>query len=119
MLIAVATSKELNLRGDEMVACVSGEECASLGSFELARHFGADADIVTEPSSQNAVVAHKGFVWLEVETHGKAAHGSRPDLDVDAIVRMGKVLVELEKLDLERVERYMDIYLQTALEFCQ
>jgi acetylornithine deacetylase len=34
-----------------------------------------------------------------VETIGKAAHGSRPDLGVDAIVRMGKILTEMEKLD--------------------
>ena len=38
------------------------------------------------------ILAHKGFVWLEVETTGTAAHGSRPDLGVDAIVKMGRVL---------------------------
>lgn len=101
MLIAAARAKELNLRGDVMVACVSDEEYASVGSFELTQHFRAHAAIVTEPSSLKAVVAHKGFVWLELETHGKAAHGSRPDLGVDAIAKMGKVLVGLEKLDLE------------------
>ncbi|HMB25230.1 MAG TPA: M20/M25/M40 family metallo-hydrolase, partial [Anaerolineales bacterium] len=42
----------------------------------------------------------RGFVWLEIETIGKAAHGSRPDLGLDAIVKMGKVLTEMEKLDL-------------------
>jgi acetylornithine deacetylase len=46
------------------------------------------------------ILAHRGFVWLEVETIGRAAHGSRPDLGVDAIVKMGKVLAEIEKLDL-------------------
>jgi len=45
-------------------------------------------------------VAHKGFVWFEIETFGVAAHGSRPHLGVDAIVNMGKVLVELGKYDL-------------------
>jgi acetylornithine deacetylase len=45
------------------------------------------------------ILAHRGFVWLEVETIGKAAHGSRPDLGLDAIVKMGNVLTELEKLD--------------------
>src|SRR6266508_3529154 len=46
-----------------------------------------------------SILAHRGFVWFEVETIGKAAHGSRPDLGVDAIVKMGKVLTELERLD--------------------
>jgi acetylornithine deacetylase len=45
------------------------------------------------------ILAHRGFVWLEIETIGKAAHGSRPDLGLDAIVKMGKVLTEMEKLD--------------------
>jgi acetylornithine deacetylase len=43
-------------------------------------------------------IAHKGFVAFEIETHGRAAHGSRPDLGVDAIAKMGRVLVELEAL---------------------
>jgi len=37
-------------------------------------------------------------VWLDIETFGKAAHGSRPDLGVDAITKMGKVLLGLERL---------------------
>ena len=44
-------------------------------------------------------VAHKGFVWLDVETAGVAAHGSRPDLGVDAIAAMGEVLVGLINAD--------------------
>jgi len=46
------------------------------------------------------VVAHRGFVFLEIETIGIAAHGSRPHLGVDAILKMGKVLTALEALDL-------------------
>jgi acetylornithine deacetylase len=54
---------------------------------------------VAEFTELQLILAHRGFVWLEVETIGKAAHGSRPDLGVDAIVKMGKVLTEMEKLD--------------------
>ncbi|MGH7505066.1 MAG: M20/M25/M40 family metallo-hydrolase, partial [Longimicrobiales bacterium] len=50
-------------------------------------------------------LAHKGFVWLEVETQGRAAHGSRPDLGLDANVRMGRVLARLEALDRTVRER--------------
>ena len=46
-------------------------------------------------------VAHKGFAWFDIETYGVAAHGSRPQLGVDAIMHMGKVLVALEQLDRE------------------
>src|SRR5438876_7546335 len=63
------------------------------------RQYRADAAIVTEPTDLDVCVAHTGFIWLEVETLGVAAHGSRPDLGVDAIVKIGHVLVELERLD--------------------
>ena len=46
-------------------------------------------------------VAHKGFVWFDIETFGVAAHGSRPHLGIDAIAKMGKVLTELAQLDLD------------------
>ncbi len=100
MLVAAARAKALNLRGDVIVACVSDEEYASIGSFELIKSFKADAAIVTEPTELELVTAHKGFVWLSIETHGVAAHGSRPLEGVDAIAKMGKVLVALEQIDL-------------------
>jgi acetylornithine deacetylase len=43
--------------------------------------------------------AHLGFVWLDVTTHGRAAHGSRWDLGVDAIRHAGFVLAELDRID--------------------
>jgi acetylornithine deacetylase len=100
MLVAASRAKTLNLRGDVIVACVSDEEHASIGSFELIQTFKADAAIVTEPTELELVTAHKGFVWLTIETHGIAAHGSRPLEGVDAIAKMGKVLVALEQMDL-------------------
>jgi acetylornithine deacetylase len=101
MLIAASRAKVLNLRGDVIVACVSDEEYASLGSFELVQTFKADAAIVTEPTELELVTVHKGFVWLTISVHGKAAHGSRPLEGVDAIAKMGKVLVALEQMDLD------------------
>lgn len=44
-------------------------------------------------------IAHKGFVWTDIEVRGVAAHGSRPELGVDAIVKTGPVLVALERLN--------------------
>jgi acetylornithine deacetylase len=98
-MFAVAAARKQRLRGDVIFTAVIDEEYASLGTQELARHFHADSAIVAEFTELQLILAHRGFVWLEVETIGRAAHGSRPDLGVDAIVKMGKVLVELENLD--------------------
>jgi acetylornithine deacetylase/succinyl-diaminopimelate desuccinylase-like protein len=65
----------------------------------------ADAAIVAEPTQMRVCIAHKGFVAFEVETQGRAAHGSRPDLGVDAIAKMGHVVVGLEALDRTLRER--------------
>jgi acetylornithine deacetylase len=98
MLTAAAQAKTLGLRGDVIVACVADEENASIGTSEVTERFTADAAIVCEPTNLEMTVAHKGFVWANITTHGKAAHGSRPDLGIDAIAKMGAVLVELERL---------------------
>jgi acetylornithine deacetylase len=85
--------------GDVVVAAVADEEHASLGVQEALRSLHADAAIVTEPTHRQVVVAHKGFVWSEITVRGRAAHGSRPDEGVDAIVAAGSVLVRLGGLD--------------------
>jgi acetylornithine deacetylase len=86
------------LRGDVIVTAVVDEEYGSIGTESIVQQWHADAAIVTEPTELEICTAHKGFVWLDVETFGVAAHGSLPELGVDAIVKMGKVLVELEAL---------------------
>src|ERR1043165_6543737 len=98
-MLAVAEATKQSLRGDVIFTGVIDEEYASAGTMDLAQRFHADAAIVAEFTELQLILAHRGFVWLEVETVGKAAHGSRPDLGVDAIVKMGKVLAEMEKLD--------------------
>jgi acetylornithine deacetylase len=87
--------------GRLIVAVVVDEEYASLGADALVAEWGADAGVVTEPTGLAIGVAHKGFAWLEIETHGCAAHGSRPADGRDAILRMGRVLARLEALDHE------------------
>jgi acetylornithine deacetylase len=100
IMVAAARAKALSLRGDVVLAAVADEEWASTGTQSIVRRWHADAAIVTEPTALRLCVAHKGFVWLEIVTQGHAAHGSRPDLGIDAIVKMGQVLVGLEQLDL-------------------
>ncbi len=98
-LLAIAEARKQALRGDVIFTGVIDEEYASLGTMDLATRFHADGAIVAEFTELQLILAHRGFVWMDVETIGKAAHGSRPDLGVDAIVKMGKVLAEIEKLD--------------------
>ncbi len=99
IMAAGAAVKSRRLRGDVIVTAVADEEYASIGTSSIVKRWHADAAIVTEPTELNICTAHKGFVWLDIQTEGVAAHGSRPDLGVDAIVKMGKVLVGLEELD--------------------
>ena len=85
--------------GRIIVACVVDEEHSSIGAEALVTNWRADAGVVTEPTDLHVAVAHKGFEWVEVATEGRAAHGSRPRDGRDAIMRMGRVLAELEALD--------------------
>jgi acetylornithine deacetylase len=98
-LIAARDVVGAGLSGDVVVAAVADEEHASLGVQEALRRVGADAAIVTEPTELEVAIAHKGFVWSEVRVTGRSAHGSRPHLGIDAIVKMGRVLHELGALD--------------------
>jgi len=99
IMLAGAAALEQSLRGDVIVTAVADEENASIGTSSILKRWSADAAIVTEPTELSVCVAHKGFVWLEVTTVGKAAHGSRPNEGMDAIAKMGGVLVALENLD--------------------
>jgi acetylornithine deacetylase len=87
------------LRGDLVIAAVADEEYGSIGTRDLIRHMKTDAAIVTEPTAARICLAHKGYLWIEVETTGRAAHGSKFEQGVDANMRMGRFLGELEKLE--------------------
>ena len=89
------------LRGDVLIACVADEEVASIGMANVLEHVRADAAIVTEATELRVCLAHRGFSWIEVETLGVAAHGSRFDLGIDANMRMGRFLARLDKLEQE------------------
>jgi acetylornithine deacetylase len=97
-LVAAARAREEGLAGDVVVACVIDEELGSAGTERLLASRSADAAIVCEPTEERVCVAHKGFAGFEVVARGRAAHGSRPDLGIDAIAAMGPVLTRLGAL---------------------
>src|SRR6266536_1178563 len=98
-LVAAAEAARRSLCGDVVVTAVVDEELTSIGTQSVLQRVRADAAIVAEPTQMEVAIAHKGFVAFEIETQGRAAHGSRPDLGLDAIAKMGHVLVGLEALD--------------------
>lgn len=99
-LLALAAVKrsEAKLARSVLFTGVMDEEYASLGTQDVVKRYRADAAVVMEPTSLDLHLAHKGFAWVAVETFGRAAHGSNHAEGVDAITKMGKVLVAVEEL---------------------
>ncbi|KAE8367121.1 hypothetical protein BDV27DRAFT_143009 [Aspergillus caelatus] len=96
--VSAAKASGNNLRGDVIVAAVSDEEDASQGTRDLlAAGWRADAAVIPEPTMGQVVTAHKGFLWVEVDILGVAAHGSNPAAGQDAILYAGWFLRALEQ----------------------
>jgi len=96
------------LQGDVILLGAAGEETDSCGARRFVDNRSAIGDpsaslragvagvIINEPTEFEVVNAHRGLLWLEITTKGKAAHGSTPHLGVNAISSMKSVLDELE-----------------------
>lgn len=85
-------------RGDIIVAAVSDEEDASQGTQNIIEAgWRADAAVLPEPTQGAILTAHKGFIWIEVDILGVAAHGSDPSSGVDAILSAGSFLQALDQ----------------------
>lgn len=98
---AAASLAASGFGGRLLLALVADEEHASVGAADFVARHRADGCVLTEASAGALVLAHKGFVWAEIVTHGRAAHGSRWDLGVSAIGRMGRIIAALERFDRE------------------
>ena len=97
---AAARAMRQGLDCELIIAAVVDEEFESAGTRALiASGVRADAAIVTEPTQLAIGPAHRGFTWAEFECHGRAAHGSRYDIGVDAIMHAAAVLQQLQTLD--------------------
>ncbi|HJR66386.1 MAG TPA: ArgE/DapE family deacylase [Gemmatimonadaceae bacterium] len=100
MCAAAARAAVRGIDGEVIIAAVADEEHTSLGTRQLLRRgIRADAAIVGEPTSLAIMPAHKGFAWIEIEVRGRAAHGSRYEVGIDAILDAGLVLEELATLE--------------------
>ena len=87
------------LRGDLFVAAVADEEYGSLGTSDMINHVKVDGAIVTEPTALDVCLAHKGYLWIQVDVTGRAAHGSKFQFGIDANMKMGQLLARLSELE--------------------
>ena len=103
MCVAALEAAADSARRQIVIAAVTDEEYESLGMRALIESgIRAEAAIITEPTRLAICPAHRGFVWMDVTFRGRAAHGSRYDIGVDAITHAGLVLAELDKLERTR-----------------
>jgi acetylornithine deacetylase len=118
VMCAAAALARQSVEGTVLVALVADEEYASLGAEHFVAHHRADACILTEPSEGRLILGHKGFTWVEVVTEGRAAHGSRWDLGVSAIGKMGRIVSALEQFDHQTLRRRTHPLLGPASQHC-
>jgi len=96
-LCELAVSKKRPAETEIVFAGLVDEENAQAGSRTLtASGMRAELAIVGEPTRLQVVTAHKGSVWLELETRGKSAHGARPELGRNAVHEMARIVDLLE-----------------------
>ena len=99
---------------DILFTFVADEEDLSVGMEYLVNQWlihispRPSGAIFLEPTEEHIGVSHKGFNWYELEVIGKAAHGSRPEQGIDAILPLRSVLNELYKIQTELLEREPD-----------
>jgi acetylornithine deacetylase/succinyl-diaminopimelate desuccinylase-like protein len=99
MVLESLVRSALPLRGDVLAAFTMDEEATSTGTSDLLVHHSMDAAIVIEPFGLGrATVTHQGFGWLDIVVHGRAAHGSAPDVGIDAIGHAAEVLERLDRM---------------------
>ncbi len=118
VLCAAASIAQTGFNGKLLVALVSDEEYASIGAQHFVEHHQADACILTEASEGKLILAHKGFVWVEIITSGKAAHGSRWDLGESAIAKMGRIVSALEEFDRNTLRKRHHPLVGPASQHC-
>ena len=104
MAAGAALARE-DFGGRVVLALVADEEYESIGASDFVRRHRADGCILTESSHGSLLVAHKGFIWADIVTRGRAVHGSRYDLGLSAIARMGRIIAALDRFDSEVLRR--------------
>ncbi len=102
-IIAVEALRRAGLKPNVHQSAVPDEETvgvrnAGMGWLVEQGLLQGDAVIITEPFGPDGVgIGHKGAIWGEITVHGKQAHGSAPQLGVNAIELMARYLSHLDQ----------------------
>ncbi|MFZ0820751.1 MAG: M20/M25/M40 family metallo-hydrolase [Candidatus Acidiferrales bacterium] len=118
ILCAMAKLAKEPLHGSVTAALVADEEYASIGAQHFVANHRADSCIVTEPCDKKLILAHKGFVWAKITTEGHAAHGSRWDIGICAIARMGRIIAALDEFDRKQLRARTHPLVGPASQHC-
>ncbi|HYC34826.1 MAG TPA: M20 family metallopeptidase [Usitatibacter sp.] len=99
VVAAIELASELASGPGLVLVITAGEEVGCEGARFLADRKLLDragAIVVAEPTANYPYVGHKGLAWFEIETRGVTAHGSMPEVGDNAILKMARVIGELE-----------------------
>jgi len=95
----------VKLEGNIILFAAAGEETDSCGAKRFIRKWDGiprlAGVVLPEPTDFEVVTAHRGMLWLKVKTRGKAAHGSTPELGINAIASMKTFLNELDTYKIQ------------------
>jgi len=102
---AMVDLSKQQLNGRVIFAATAGEETDSCGVQRFVEKYQSRIKnpigiIITEPTGMKILRAHRGILWLKVETKGKTAHGSMPHLGVNAVLKMNAFLNRLEHWEI-------------------
>jgi succinyl-diaminopimelate desuccinylase len=84
--------------GSILLLLTAGEETGCAGARHVVQSLSLPTGgplLVAEPTANRLVPGHKGTLWLELTARGRAAHGSRPELGINAITALARVAVQL------------------------
>lgn len=102
-------SKVADLNVEVTFVAFMGEENGQPGSRHFAEHHpGYDFAIAGEPTSLDVVYTHKGTTWLDLVARGRAAHGSRPELGDNAILKLARALDQVDRTLPPVLQSYSD-----------
>ncbi len=103
VVAAIRLVRELETGPGMVLIITAGEETGCEGAYHLAglgNVLGdAGAIVVAEPSSNLPFIGHKGALWLKAVANGLTAHGSMPELGVNAIYKAARTISQLEDFD--------------------
>ena len=103
VVAAIRLARELETGPGMVLIITAGEETGCEGAYHLAglgNVLGdAGAIVVAEPSSNLPFIGHKGALWLKAVANGLTAHGSMPELGVNAIYKAARTISQLEDFD--------------------